>query len=306
MSRRLAPAAVVIAVLIGADTGFAQTSIGPPDSARMVSVRMWQCGQFTAKHETPASIGAALASLRPTFVSALLRYDKNEKVTRRQVRGWNTVVAAVRAASPEARFDVELDGLQFRKPNQVRRTMRGIRSAIDLDGWLIDFYTTAAREHRDVWKAAIESAHANGEFLGGNAFGIANNPAVPKGTDYEAVQDSDMKVNLPATRELAKRVTTFMHLGNDPYTQRSDGCRFIENFTTGQRIAYVRKRAGQQAKYHFRFEYPVFFPECERHRQGPNATVFTYNAPRDAPMMPTIGALMDQYAPVVPASARLP
>ena len=305
MSRRFAPLALVLGALVAAAPAPAQGP-GPPDSARMVSVRMWQYGQFTAERETPESIGSALASLRPTFASALLRYDKTEKVTARQVRDWNTVVAAVRAANPDVKFDVELDGLQYRSVGQVLRRMREIRSKVDLDGWLIDFYTTAAREHPDVWKAAIESAHANGEFLGGNAFGITKNPAVPKGTDYEAVQDSDMKVNLPATRELARRVTTFMHLGNDPYRQDSDGCTFIEKFTTGQRLAYVRKRAGQQAKYDFRFEYPVFFPECARNRDRQTPTVFTYNAPRDAPMMPTIGSLLDRYEPAAPAFSLLP
>jgi hypothetical protein len=258
---------------------------------------MWQYGQFTAKRETPASIGAALASLRPTFVSALLRYDKLEPVTPRQVRNWNTVVSAVRAASPTAQFDVELDGLQYREPGQIRRRMNRIRSAIDLDGWLIDFYTTAAREHPAVMEAAVKSAHAHGEFLGGNAFGIANNPVVPRGTDYVAVQDSDFKINLPATRRLAQRITTFMHLGNNPYIQRSDGCRFIEDLTTAQRIGYVQKRAGQQAAWDFRFEYPVFFPECERDREGRDPKVFTYNAPRDPPMMPRISALLDRYEP---------
>jgi hypothetical protein len=303
--RRTAPAALVIAALFAAAPAAAQGP-GPPDSARMVSVRMWQYGQFTARHESPESIGAALASLRPTFVSSLMRYDKNEAVTKRQVANWNTVLAAVRAASPTAKFDVELDGLQYRSAGQVRRTMRVIRSKLDPDGWLIDFYTTGAREHPDVWKAALESAHANGEFLGGNAFGITEHPAVPKGTDYEAVQDSDMKVNLPATRELAKRVTTFMHLGNDPYRQDSDGCTFIEDFTTEQRIAYVRKRGGQQAKYDFRFEYPVFFPECARNRERQTPTVFTYNATRDKPMMPSIGELLDRYEPSASAFSLLP
>ena len=54
-------------------------------------------------------------------------------------------------------------------------------------------------------------------------------------------------------------------------------------------------RARQQAANSFRFAYPVFFPECERNRGKRNATVFTYNAPRDAPMMDTIAQLMDTY-----------
>ena len=305
MTRRLGPAALAIALLAAAPAS-AQDPIGPPDSARMVSVRMYQNGHFTAKHESPASIGAALASLRPTFVSALLRYAKVERVTARQARDWNTVVSAVQETSPEAQFDVELNGLQYRTPGQIRRKMSKIRAAVDLDGWLIDFYTPAARLRPKVMAAAVASAHANDEFLGGNAFGITKNPVVPAGTDYVAVQDANFKVNLPATRKLAKRFTTFMHLGNNPDATRSDGCRFIESLNTARRIDYVRQRAGQQATWNFRFQYPVFFPECERNRGSRDATIFTYNATRDGPMMPTIGELMDKYEPAAPALAFLP
>jgi hypothetical protein len=305
MTWRTASAALAIAALTAAAPAAGQ-SPGAPDSARMVSVRMYQNDRLTAEHESPASIGADLASLRPSFVSALLRYDKLERVTPRQARDWNIVVSAVQEASPEAQFDVELNGLQYKKAGQITRVMSKIRTAIAPDGWLIDFYTPAARLRPKVMAAAVSSAHANGEFLGGNAFGITKHPVIPSGTDYVAVQDADFKVNLAATRQLAQRVTTFMHLGNDPDDAQSDGCRFIEEFNTSQRIAYVRKRAGQQAANNFRFEYPVFFPECARNRGRQTPTVFTYNATKDKPMMPTIGSLLDKYEPQASLFSFLP
>ena len=271
-----------------------------PEASRFVSVRMYQDGQFTAKRESPASVGAALASLKPTYVSALLRFSAGEPVRGREVRGWNTVVEAVRAVSPNAQFSVELNAVEYPSANKVRRMMARVRSKIDLDGWLFDFYTPAARRMPKVTAAAVASAHANGEFLGGNAFGIAQNPRIPAGTDYIAVQDFGFNINLKAVRALAQRATIFFHLGNSPNLPNSDGCKFIETLSTAKRIAYIRMRAGQQAANSFRFAYPVFFPECERNRGQREATIFTYNAPRDDPMMDTIGALMDQYAPTAP------
>jgi hypothetical protein len=146
--------------------------------------------------------------------------------------------------------------------------------------------------------AAVASAHANGEFLGGNAFGIAQNPKIPADTDYIAVQDFDFNINLTAVRKLAQRATVFFHLGNSPNLTNSDGCQFIEKFSASRRINYVRQRASQQAANDFRFAYPVFFPECERNRNQRNETIFTYNASRDGAMLPTINGLMDQYMPV--------
>jgi hypothetical protein len=294
-STALALAAVAACALPAAAS--AQVTVTPPDGARIVSARMFQDGQFTAKHESPASIGADLATLNPTYVEALLRFSAGEKVRGREIKAWNTVVEAVRAVNPAAQFSVELNAVEYPNATKLRAMMARVRKAVDLDGWLLDFYTQAARKNPKTMAAAVAYAHANGEFLGGNAFGIAQNPKIPAGTDYIDVQDFDFQINLTAVRKLAQRTTVFFHLGNSPNLANSDGCRFIENFTTARRAAYVSKRAAGQAANDYRFAYPVFFPECERNRNRRNETIFTYNATRDGSMMTTIASLMDQFAP---------
>ena len=290
----IALALSALTLLAGAASAQAQT-VTPPGGTRIVAVRMYQNGQYVTKRQSPQTIGAALASLKPTYVTALLRFGAGEKVRPREARAWNTVVAAVRAANPDAQFSVELNAVQYPNAKRLRRMMASIRAKIDLDGWLFDFYTPAARKRPRVMRAAVAAAHANGEFLGGNAFGIANHPRIPKGTDYIAVQDFDFHIDLPAVRALARRATVFFHLGNSPNLSYSDGCKFIETFSAARREGYVRMRAGQQAANSFRLAYPVFFPECERDRTGRNATLFTYDAPRDGTMMQTIAGLMDQF-----------
>lgn len=276
-------------------------AVSAPDGSRIAAVRMYQNGQYVAKGQTPQTVGSALASLKPTYVTALLRFGVGEKVRPREVQGWQTVVAAVRAANPDAQFSVELNALQYPKAKRLRQMMASIRAKLDNDGWLFDFYTPAAKQRPRVMRAAVANAHANGEFIGGNAFGIANNPRVPAGTDYIAVQDFDFHIDLSAVRKLASRATVFFHLGNSPNLSYSDGCKFIEKFSARHRARYVAMRARQQQANHFALAYPVFFPECERDREGRNATLFTYDAPSDGTMMQTIGSLMDQYGPTVPA-----
>ena len=195
-----------------------------------------------------------------------------------------------------------LPGVAHPRATSVRGLWAGGGSPPDLAGGVSDVPPPAGRRLPLGTAAAVASAHANGEFLGGNAFGIAQNPRIPAGTDYIAVQDFGFNINLKAVRALAQRATIFFHLGNSPNLPNSDGCKFIERLSTAKRIAYIRMRAGQQAANSFRFAYPVFFPECERNRGRREATIFTYNAPRDDPMMDTIGALMDQYAPTAPTA----
>lgn len=283
----------------GGDTGRAggpaAPSATPPDASRIAWVRVYQHGKWTARGETAASVGAALAQLRPTYVTSLIRFAAGERVTGDEVRAWETIRAAVLATSPGAEFAIELNALEYPTVRKLNRMMAKVRAAFGNDGWLFDFYTTATERRAKVMRAAVANAHANGEWIGGNAFGIARNPRYPPGTDFLEVQDSGFRINLDAVRRLAGELQVHFHLGNSPAFTNSSGCRFIKQLSTAGRQAYVSRRAGQQAQYGFRLGYPVFFPECYRRPNNPQTRIITYNAPDDEPMMTTIGSLMDQF-----------
>lgn len=292
----LAVCAVSATVSAGAN-GAAAVAAGPgaPDASRLVMARLYQGGKWVLPGETAQSAGAALAQAGPSYVSSLIRFQAGEDVSKKEVAAWNTVKAAVLAANPEAVFSIELNGLEYPSVKRMNAMMAKVRKRFDNDGWLFDFYTPAARKYPKVMKAAVADAHANGEFLGGNAFGIAQNPRIPKGTDYIAVQDTNFQIDLKAVRDLAKRTTVFFHLGNSPDYPDSDGCVFIEKYSTKQRAAYVTRRAGQQDKYNFRFAYPVFFPECAKNRNTPQVQIFAFNATRDGAFFQTVGNLLDRF-----------
>ncbi len=273
----------------------ASGSPGPPDGSRSATVRIYQGGEWTVPGETPKTVGAALAKLKPTYVGNLVRYQADENITEEQVDGYNTVREAVLATSPDATFSIELNALEYKTAADVEKMMDTVRDRFDVDGWFFDFYTTAAQNHADVLDAAIENAHDHGEYLGGNAFGISGHPPIPEGTDFVAVQDSKFKIDLAAVRELAKRVPVGFHLGNAPELADSDGCVFIQQYSTAQRTAYIKERAGQQQANSFEFGYPVFFPECERDSSSNNPGVYAYDALKDTPMLDTINELMDRY-----------
>jgi hypothetical protein len=170
-----------------------------------------------------------------------------------------------------------------------------VRARVDNDGWMFDFYTPAYRKYPKVVEAAIANAHANDEWIGGNAFGLSAGPKVPPGSDFIAVQDFNFKIDLKAVRSLAQQVPVAYHLGNTPQLANSDGCQWINNLSTAKRIAFLKRRGSQQAAYNFSLSYPVLFPECQRNRSGPNPELFSYNAIKDQPMLDTIGRLMSQF-----------
>jgi hypothetical protein len=265
---------------------------GPPKQTRIVSARVYQHGTWVVPGETPDTVGKAIASLKPTLVSGLIRFEPGEAVKDHEVDAWNTIRERVLRVSPDAHFGVELNALAYTSPGQVAAQMSEIRSKLEPSGWFFDFYTPAYKRRPDVVEAAVKSAHENGEWVGGNAFGLGQDPKVPPGSDYLAVQDIDFALNLSRVRELAKKIPVAVHLGNNPGHPNSTGCLFIDKLDTAKREAYVRMRAGQQQANDFRFAYPVLFPECDF---NPPKGLISFNAIKDGSMLPTIKQLLDRY-----------
>ena len=294
---------LILALAVAVPTGAGETAEAPsarprpPASARIAAVRVFQRGVLAVRRETPESIAAALARLRPTLVTAPLRYHVGDRIRPREVSAWETIRHTVLDASPGARFLVSMNALNYGRASRIEAMMAKVRRQIEPDGWVFDFYTRAAERRRPVIKAAVADAQRHGESVGGNVFGIARHPYIPSGTDYVLVQGTGFRINLPAVRELARRFPVYLQIANDPRRPDSDGCRFMREMSAGERVAYVSRRARQQAKYHYRFAYPVFFPTCVREASASagRGGAVAYNATRDRTMMRTIRRLMTRY-----------
>lgn len=276
----------------GSDDDNPSGPLGPAQD-RVVSVRVYQHGAWTVFGETPKTVGAAIARLEPAWVSSLIRLSSTEALGADEISAWNTIRKLVRDKVPEAQFDIELNALEYKSADDLVAMMEKVRAKLGNEGWFFDFYTPAYEKSPEVVEAAIANAHEHGEWIGGNAFGLGNDPKVPPSSDFIAVQDFRFKIDLAGVRALAKQAPTAFHLGNSPADPNSDGCVFIEKLTAAERVAYVTKRAKQQAANDFRFAYPVFFPECEKPGNDPNS-LFSYNALKDPPMMSTIEGLLSK------------
>lgn len=249
----------------GDDGGDGGDDVSGPNMTRIAQARAFQNARISVPHETPQSLGEALAKLEPTWVTGLVRIQKSRTPADSMVSGYKTIHDIVVKQSPDAQFDVVLNALDFTAPAQVQNKMANMREKFDLDGWFFDFLTPAYDKRPEVVKAAIADAHEHGEFVGGNAFGWGKKPKkfrVPPDLDFLAVSDTGFRLDLSAVRTLAKKVPIVFHLANSPGNVHGEGCTYIKRYSSGQRVAYVRRRARQQSHNHFHFAYPTFFPTC--------------------------------------------
>lgn len=306
-TRSATPRSLVAALAVVTVAFFA--SVGPGNGAplpagpetfpqalqRIVKTRVIHTRISTVRNSNSRRIGRALASLHPSWVSGMIRYAQGQHPKHREVRAWLEITRIVRTANPQAKFDVTLNADQYGNGQELQRMMHRVRSKLDNDGWFLDFLSTAHRKRPRMIRAAIASAHANGEFIGGNVFGISKKRPVPLQADFLAVQDFRFRLNLKAVGSLASQVPVVYHLHNHPEKPRGGGCRFIERFSTGRRQAYIRRRAKQQVNFGFRLQYPALFPECTRDRPDGRSILYSYNAFRDPPMARTIRRLLDLY-----------
>jgi hypothetical protein len=267
-----------------------------PNQSRIVSARVWHTRIATVPNTNARRIGRSLASLRPTWVTGMLRYARNQYPHRDEVRAWRQIRRIVHTASPSAQFDLVLNAMQYRTPRAIRTMMRRMRAKLNPEGWFFDFYSQAFRKHPRMIRAAINSAHGHGEWIGGNVFGIARHRPLPVGSDFFSVQDAGIHLNKRAVRRLARSRPVMYHLHSDPDKRHSGGCRFIRDFSDRRRRMMLRGRARQQLKYDFRVSYPVLFPQClRRGPEGHRTFLRAFNAFRHPKVAREINRLLDRY-----------
>ena len=269
-----------------------------PDMKRVAWARYYLNGYPSLKDESPKSIGDALAGLEPTWVTGLVRFEAGQSAKEKTIDGYDAIRAAVRAKAPDSEFDVELNALEFTRPDEVTSQMDELREDFGNDGWFFDFFTPAYKLRPEVVDAAIENAHDHGEWIGGNTFGWhgdPSDPVVPEGADYLALADADFSLNLDDVKTMAQTIPILFHLRNNPDYPASEGCIYMKRWSTSKREAYVKKRASQQSEYDFAFAFPVFFPTCRAYPHAPQFDVVAFDAIRDAGMLTTIRDAMNEY-----------
>jgi len=146
--------------------------VGP--FGRIVLGRIYEQTQWTLRSpnggaplETADSVGKALASLKPTYVSGLVYFQNSTMLTDRITADYNTVRSAVRQVSPHCRFDFAISlnpkqSVPFADGKALTSKMAQIDAALHPDIWFFDFYDTEQKANPSIVQAAIDYAHSHG------------------------------------------------------------------------------------------------------------------------------------------------
>ncbi len=269
---------------------------------RVVHARAFQALRWTVDRETPESVGRALASLRPTYVSGLVRLASDETLSDAQRRDFETIRRIVRETSPDCQFDVVLNGQQYETPAAMRRKLEAVNDALRPDAWFFDFFFDAYRNgYANPLDAAVAWAHDHRQYVGGNTTRDDNVPrsdfaALSPVSHAGMVADGELDLKRDEIDRLHRRgFPVLMHINNDPhFAPTTESCYFMGesgiarfDWDRARRARWITERAADQESWNFRFMYPVFFPECP--------IWHTYNAPRDGDMMDVFAGLVRRF-----------
>jgi hypothetical protein len=229
-----------------------------------------------ADREDAAAVAAALAGLRPSYISGLVYLENGTTVTQRMIDDYGVIRAAARAANANAKLDVEISlnpsppspKEPFADASALVAQMTVIDCQLHPDAWMFDFYSDAQKVHPDWVAAAIAYAHAHGQLVGGNVFG----GMIPPGSDFAAFVDDAVdggfgfdfrQTEIASLRQSSPSTLLVAHLQSNPQNgPTTESCVYSYQWDEPTRAEYLSHWATSQADAGFGFIYPVFYPLC--------------------------------------------
>jgi len=169
---------------------------------RVLQARVYHLGTWTLEDssQTPVTVGRTIASLRPSFVTGLLRVADHGIPGNAESEAYSTIRSAVRSAVKDCRFDVVIDAGSAPSGNLFVRRMKEIESRIRPDAWTLSISPEDSAINPESLAAAIAYAHSQGEMVG------YDGPLslIPEGVDYIVVRAWGLQV----TREQFERLSS--------------------------------------------------------------------------------------------------
>lgn len=255
---------------------------------RVIQARLYQLGSWTLADpsQTPVTAARTITSLKPSFVTGLLRLPDRGIPGNAEVEAFNTVRAAVMAADKGCRFDAVLNVGGEREADPLIRRMKEITTLLHHDAWTLFVAPDDVSVNPEVLEDTIAYAHSQGQMAG------YDGPLslIPEGVDYIVVRAWDLKVNREQIERLRSKhrvpllveiPTTF---GNKPNTDCTD---YVTKMNATEKGEVLTDLAENQGAWGYRFAYPVFYPiEPNRH---------AFDATKETILMVTIRSLLARY-----------
>lgn len=312
--KRIALSIVVLAALAAhcsaSDVAASEDELAVGDTFDHVAIaRMWiegaQNDRVLPYEENRAGktyaewVGGDLASLHPTYVSGLIRYNGTlvggTSLSPDAVADFEKVRSLLPA---DTKLDVVLSPVVGGEnasadcapgatnapcnltPEQVTHLMADIEDKIHPDVWFFDFFD---KGRADTAEAAIHFAHSKTyeggkktkkkQLVGGNLLGGVNdNPGVANANFFALADDGCGDLDFDHLKAVQSHFgkPVLVHTNNNAQNDSSQkcpnqptfACLFNKTWSQSQRKGYVDLRAGQAGKHDFTFMFPAFFPAC--------------------------------------------
>lgn len=254
---------------------------------RVVQARLYHLGTWTLEDasQTPVTVGRTIASLRPSFVTGILRVADHGVPGNSESEAYMAIRAAVRTSVKGCRFDVvvgvgnETSGTLF-----VRR-MKEIDSRIHPDAWTLFVSPEDTTISAEALSEAISYAHSQGDMVG------YDGPLslVPEGVDYIVVRAWGLRITRPqldrfSSRHLPLIVELPTTFGGK---EHPDCTRYFREMDGSDRASILSRLAMNQEAWGYRFAYPIFYPVKSSRK--------AFDATKDSILMVTIRSLMARF-----------
>jgi hypothetical protein len=227
---------------------------------RVIQARLYQSGTWTLDQaQTPVTVARTLSSLRPSFVTGLVRLSDHGELSNAEADCFNTVRSAVTAADKSARVDVVINaGVEQSGEHFVRR-MREVTSRIHPDAWTFYVAPDNVSVNPEIFAEGIAFAHEAGQFVG------YDGPLslIPEGADFIVVRAWDLKVNRKQIDFLRskQRVPLIVELPTTFGTQvTKEVLDYVTEMNSAERGKVLESLAVNQNSWGYRLAYPIFYP----------------------------------------------
>ena len=255
---------------------------------RVLQARLYHAGAWTlaGSSQTPATVARTILSLRPSFVTGIVRLPDRGDLSNAEIEGFDTIRTAFHAAEKPCRFDVVINAGQERSADSFIRRMKEFNTRLHPDAWTFEVDPEAESLSPEVFEEGIAQAHANGQMVG------YDGPLsmVPDGVDYIVVRAWDLKVNVQEIEHLrAKhRVPLIVVLpGTDGGQAPPEVIKYVEKLGTAGRSELLTELARQQTPLGYHLAYPVFYPIHPAHH--------AFDSTKDTILLVTIRALTARF-----------
>jgi len=134
---------------------------------RVIQARLYHLGSWTLEDtsQTPVTVGRTIASLRPTFVTGILRVVDHGVPGNAECEAYTTIRSAVRSSVKGCRFDVLIDAGNETGSLFIRRMIE-IQSRIHPDAWTLYVAPDDTLINPEALAEAISYAHSQGDLVG--------------------------------------------------------------------------------------------------------------------------------------------